>query len=301
MNVQTLDAAPTRPDLVSLYWEMTRPRVLFLVLFTGLPVLAMAGWPSWSTGLGALAGAALAGASASVLNAWVERDRDARMARTRGRPLPAEALAPGHALAYGLSLALASAVTLQIVGGPLACLVGLGSVLFYVVVYTWWLKPRTPQNIVIGGAAGATTPLICDAAISGSIGAASLSLALIIFLWTPPHFWAVALYRKREYAAAGLPMMPLVVGDEGTRWRMLGYSVLLIPGSLLPALTGSLGQLYVACAMGLGAWFLARANRCLRIGSNVEDRRFFMASNLYLLLLFAAMAVDALFFGAING
>jgi heme o synthase len=281
-------------QILSFYYQMTRPRVLALVLFTGLPVFAMnqTGWPSLATTLWVLLGTALAGAACSVLNAYVERETDARMARTQDRPLPVAAVAPEHALFYGIALSAASTGVLWLTGGPIAALVGVLSILFYVFVYTMWLKPRTPQNIVIGGAAGATTPLIADAALNGSIGMGSLALFLIIFMWTPPHFWAIALYRKKDYAMAGIPMMPNVVGDQPTRWRMLAYSILLIPCTLVPVALGSMSWLYGAAALALGAWFVWRNVGILRAQNYKADRQFFMASNIYLMALFAAMIID---------
>lgn len=281
-------------QILGFYYEMTRPRVLALVLFTGLPVFAMnqTGWPSLATTAWVLLGTALAGAACSVLNAYVERDTDARMARTQERPLPVAAVAPWHALFYGVALSIGSTVVLWATGGAVAALVGVVSILFYVFVYTMWLKPRTPQNIVIGGAAGATTPLIADAALNGSIGVGSLMLFLIIFMWTPPHFWAIALYRKKDYAAAGIPMMPNVVGDQPTRWRMLAYSVLLVPTTLAPVAVGYLSPFYGAVAVALGLWFCWRNVGILRAQTYREDRRFFMASNIYLMGLFAVMIID---------
>ena len=175
---------------VHLWWQMTRPRVLLLVLFTGLPVFGMtgAGWPTLDRAVAVLLGAALAGAACSTLNAWFERDTDARMSRTRNRPLPAAAVLPGQALGLGLLLTVAATAELYVVGGTTAAIVALATIVFYVGVYTMWLKPRTPQNIVIGGAAGATTPMIVEAALTGHVGAASILLFLLIFLWTPPHF-----------------------------------------------------------------------------------------------------------------
>ncbi len=287
-------ARRTPAELLRLYYEMSRPRVLALVLFTGLPALALGqpGWPSLSRALWVLVGTALSGAACSVLNAWWERETDARMARTRNRPLPAAALAPGHALGMGLALTVVSTALLGWVGGPVAAAVGLGSVLFYVLVYTAWLKPRTPQNIVIGGAAGATAPLIAEAAVSGRIGLGSLILFLIIFLWTPPHFWAVALYRKEEYRRAGFPMMPLVVGDQPTRWRMVAYTVLLLPVTVAPVALGYLGALYGVVAVAVGAWFLWANIQGLRLRTAAADRKVFRVSIVHLTLLFGAMLVD---------
>lgn len=277
-----------------LWWEMTRPRVLLLVLFTGLPVFAMSGHalPSIGKVCAVLFGTALAGAASSTLNAWIERDTDARMARTRNRPLPAASVQPQQAAALGLFLTVASTAFLWWIGGPFPAAVGLGTIAFYVGVYTIWLKPRTPQNIVIGGAAGATTPLIAEAALSGQVTWASLLLFAIIFLWTPPHFWAIAIFRKEEYAAAGFPMMPNVVGDVSTRRQSLVYAILLTVVSVLPAALGLLTWLYGALAFGAGVWFTAWVVRSMRANDSAVDYQVFRVSIVYLFVVFGAMLVD---------
>jgi protoheme IX farnesyltransferase len=179
-------------------------------------------------------------------------------------------------------------------GGPLAAAVGVATILFYVLVYTVWLKPRTPQNIVIGGAAGATAPLIASAALDGTITLQAWILFAIIFLWTPPHFWAVAIYRRSEYASAGLPMMPLVVGDQPTRWRSLLYGVLTVIVSLTPFMLGDLGGVYLVSAVALGAWFLVAIVRSMVAQNPAVDRHVFVVSIAYLFFLYLAMMVDAL-------
>lgn len=298
MSAITPTASPAfgMADAMRLYFEMTRPRVLALVLFTGLPALVIGqeASPGWGVALWVLVGTALSGAACSVLNAWVERESDAWMARTRNRPLPAAAVAPHHALVLGLMLTVVSTVVLGLVGGWAAAAVGLGNVLFYVVGYTWYLKPRTPQNIVIGGAAGATAPIIVDVAMDGVIGPVGLVLFAIIFLWTPPHFWAVALYRKEEYAAARIPMMPLVVGDQGTRWRSLGYNLALLPATLVPVYLGLLGWFYAAVAVAVGLWFVGWNLKALKYEDREVDRAMFRVSIAHLTILFAAMLLDAL-------
>lgn len=275
-----------------MWFEMTRPRVLVLVLFTGLPVLGMHGWPSWGQAAAVLFGTALAGAASSTLNAYVERDSDAHMARTRSRPLPAASVAPAHALWLGTGLAVVSTLVLWAVGGMLAAAVGLATILFYVFVYTLWLKPRTPQNIVIGGAAGATAPLIAEAALTGQLTWVSWILFLIIFLWTPPHFWAIAIFRKKEYEAAGFPMMPNVVGDKATRRQSLAYTVLLLLVTLAPVPMGLLGPIYGVVALGAGAWFLVGVYRSLTANDPKVDYQVFKISVAYLFLLFGAMLFD---------
>jgi protoheme IX farnesyltransferase len=290
--VQPLAGRPVM-DQLRLLVDITRPKVMALVVFTGLPVLGMTDHAlTVQKAFWVLVGTALAGAASSALNATVERERDALMARTRGRPLPAAQLVPKVVLSYGLVLTVVSTAILGWIGGPLAAAVGLGTIAFYVIVYTMWLKPRTPQNIVIGGAAGATAPLIASAALDGQVSLAAWVLFAIIFLWTPPHFWAIALYRKEEYRQAGFPMMPLVVGDQPTRWRSLAYTLVLVPVSLSLVWLGYLGWLYAAAAIGLGAWFTWRVIGSMRRQSVASDRRVFTTSIAYLSLLFLAMLVD---------
>jgi len=276
------------------YLELTKPRLLPMVLFTGLPVMAMAhgGWPSPGFVLLVLLGIALAAASANTLNAYLERDKDALMERTQGRPLPSGRLAPSAALGFGLALALASTILLFAVSGFAAAGVGVASILFYVFVYTVWLKPRSAWNAVVGGAAGAAAPLIADAAVNGSIGAPGLAAFAIVFFWQPPHVWAIALYRKADYEAAGIPMLPSVIGDEATRQRMLYYTVGMVPVTLAPVALGLLGGIYGAVALGMNAWFIWAAVRVLRERSDDAARHMFRVSLAYLGSLFLAMLID---------
>ncbi len=278
------------------YLALTKPRILPMVIFTGIPVLGMAsgGWPPVGLALATLAGIAVAAAAANALNMFVERDRDALMERTRTRPLPTATLRPGSALAFGLALALLSTAILWRVGGTLAAGLGVASILFYVFVYTIWLKPRSAYNAVIGGAAGAAAPLIADAAMNGSVGWPGLLLFAIIFAWQPPHVWAIALYRKADYAAAGIPMMPAVVGDETTRWRMLWYALGLVAITLLPVPLGLLGGVYLAFAGVLNLWFLGSLVALIRARSDAAARRVFRVSLAYLALLYAGMIADLL-------
>ena len=286
----------TRTALRSLrtYADLTKPRLLPLVLFTGLPVFGMAagGWPPLGFAALTLLGIALAAASANTLNAWIERDIDARMERTRERPLPSGRIAPPAALRFGLALGAASTALLGLVAGRAAAGLGVASILFYVFVYTIWLKPRSAWNAVIGGAAGAAAPLIADAAVNGRVGAPGLLLFSIVFFWQPPHVWAIALYRKRDYEAAGIPMLPSVIGDEATRWRMLWYTLGLIPVTLAPVALGLLGNVYLAVALGMNAWFAASALRLLRRRTPEAARQMFRVSLAYLFSLFLAMNVD---------
>lgn len=303
MSVEHVEAVPVAEPVgaraviaqLRMWFEMTRPRVLVLVLFTGLPMLGMCkeGWPSFGTAMIGLFATALAGAASSTLNAWYERESDARMARTRNRPLPASAVAPGQALWLGIGLTVVSTAVLWAVGGALAAALGLGTVLFYVLGYTVYLKPRTPQNIVIGGAAGATTPMILEAVIDGRVSAASFVLFLIVFLWTPPHFWAIAIFRKKDYAAAGFPMMPNVIGDVATRRQSLVYAVLTVVASLSLVPLGLLGVAYGVAAAAAGVWFVLEVVRSQIADDPRYDWRVFKVSIAYLFVVFGAMLVDS--------
>jgi protoheme IX farnesyltransferase len=291
-----VEGAPERSlaETIRLYVDITRPRVMALVVFTGLPALVLGKeqWPTISQAFWVLLGTGMAGGASSAFNAYVERESDAFMARTRNRPLPASSVMPMTVVGYGIFLTIASTIVLYAVGGWLPVAVSLATIAFYVFGYTMWLKPRTPQNIVIGGAAGGTAPLIASAAMDGEISLGAWILFLIIFLWTPPHFWGIALMRQKEYAAAGLPMMPHAVGDQGTRWRSLGYTLVLLPVTLAPAWLGYLGPTYTVAAVLLGAWFLEAVVRSLRLQKHAVDWRVFKVSVAYLSVLFLAMLVD---------
>jgi protoheme IX farnesyltransferase len=275
---------------------LTKPRILLLVIFTALPVLGMAagGWPPVGFAAWTLLGIALSAGAANALNCYIERDLDARMERTRSRPLPARELPPHAALAFGLVLSVLSTALLLTVAGPLAAALGVASILFYVFVYTVWLKPRSPLNAVIGGAAGAAAPLIADAAVHGTVTTVGWLLFAIIFFWQPPHVWAIALFRKADYQAAGIPMLPNVIGDEPTRWRMLWYTLALIPVTLAPVPLGLLGTPYLVAALLLDAWFTWHIVRVLRERTDEAARRAFHVSLVYLFGLFLAMLVETL-------
>ncbi len=279
------------------YADLTKPRLLPMVLFTGLPVFGMAagGWTSLSFAALTLLGIALAAASANTLNAYIERDLDALMERTRARPLPAGRIAPTAALVFGLVLAALSTGLLSVVAGLPAAGVGVASILFYVFVYTIWLKPRSAWNAVIGGAAGAAAPLIADVAVNGSIGPAGMTLFAIVFFWQPPHVWAIALYRKADYEAAGIPMLPSVIGDHPTRRRMLLYTLGLVPVTLAPVALGLLGEIYLAIALGMNVWFVWSAVKLIREQTHDAARHMFHVSLAYLFSLFLAMNVELLF------
>ncbi len=288
--------AQTAPSALRTYADLTKPRLLPLVLFTGLPVLGMAagGWPSLGFVALTLLGIGLAAASANTLNAYLERDTDALMERTRSRPLPAGRVSPRAALRFGLALGVASTGLLYAVAGRAAAGLGVASILYYVLVYTVWAKPRSAWNAVIGAAAGAAAPLIADAAANGRVGLAGLALFAIVFFWQPPHVWAIALYRKSDYARAGIPMLPSVLGDEATRSWMLWSTLGLVPVSLAPVALGLLGAPYLAVALGMNAWFVGSAVRCLRERTPDAARRTFHVSLAYLFSLFLAMNAELL-------
>ena len=278
---------------------LLKPRVMSLVVFTAATgIVAAPG--SIHPLLGAIALLAIAvGAGASgALNMWWDADIDARMARTAGRPIPAGRVTPDEALAFGTVLAVGSVLVLGVIVDWLAAALLALTIAFYIVVYTMWLKRRTPQNIVIGGAAGAFPPMIGWAAVTGSISLDSVLLFLIIFMWTPPHFWALALLKAKDYERVGVPMLPVVAGPRETRRQIVIYSALLVPLATAPAFTGLGGIAYAIASVGLGAVFMALALEVWRrTGGKVGDRaarRLFAFSILYLFLLFAVLLAERL-------
>lgn len=276
------------------YLDLTKPRLLPMVLFTGLPVLGMAagGWPNAGFTFLVMTGIALAAASANTLNAYIERDKDALMERTKTRPLPAGLIAPRSALVFGLALGVLSTILLYLVSGAPSALVGVASILFYVFVYTVWVKPRSSWNVVVGGAAGAVSPLIADAALNGTVGPAGLSLFALVFFWQPPHVWAIALYRKSDYQAAGIPMLPNVVGDGPTRWWMLVCTLFLIPVTWVPVWYGLIGNLYLGLSLVANGWFIWHAIQVIRLKTHESARAMFRVSLGYLFALLGAMLID---------
>ncbi len=274
---------------------LTKPRVMSLVMFTAMVGFTVApGRRDALTGCIVLLSIASGAGGAGALNMWYEADLDAAMTRTAGRPLPRGRVSRSEALAFGLALAAAGVAVLGLVNLPAAALLA-STVFFYVVIYTMWLKRRTPQNIVIGGAAGALPPLIGWVAATGTVGLEPLLLFLIILLWTPPHFWALSLDRVGEYARAGIPMLPVVAGAAATKRQILVYSAMLATASLLPFALGFTGVLYGAVACSCGAALLHRAIR-LYTGSTDSEarlaRRLFAFSILYLFLLFSGLLAD---------
>lgn len=283
---------------VSDFVALLKPRVMTLVVFSGAVGLFVApGTLHPLLAIVAILCIAVGSGAAGAVNMWCERDIDALMTRTSNRPLPAGRVAPSDALGFAVVLALLSVVlmslTTNLVAGGLLAL----AILFYVFVYTVWLKRRTPQNIVIGGAAGAFPPMIGWAAVTGDVTLVPIALFAIIFLWTPPHFWALALHRSGDYARAGVPMMPVVAGRISTKRQMLVYTLLLLPVSLIPYLLGATGLLYAVGAAVLGLAFIASAVRVMREPDAADDqaaRAMFKFSLLYLFLIFALLLADIL-------
>jgi protoheme IX farnesyltransferase len=275
------------------YVALLKPRVMSLVVFTGFVGLYLAPGHLHPL-LGAVAVLCIAvGAGASgAINMWYDRDIDAVMKRTQSRPLPAGRMAPGEALGFGCVLAAASVVVMGLAVNWVAATLLAGTIAFYILIYTVWLKRRTPQNIVIGGAAGAFPPMVGWAAVTGDIGLASLVLFALIFFWTPPHFWALSLYRMGDYARAGVPMMPVVAGARETKKQMLLYTIVLWPVALAPTVLGLTGLVYGAVALVLSALFTLAAVRVWYDVSDASAKRMFAFSILYLFLLFAVMLVD---------
>jgi protoheme IX farnesyltransferase len=285
-------------EVVRDYLVLTKPGVMVLLLVTTLCAMLVAaqGVPSLWTLFWTLVGGALASGGAGAINHYVDRDIDAIMTRTRRRPLPAGRVAPEYALLFGIVLSVLAVYVLTAFVNPVAAVLSLSGNLFYVFVYTIWLKRTTPQNIVIGGAAGAVPPLVGWAAVTGQVSVPALLMFLLVFAWTPPHFWALALYKRGDYAAAGVPMLPAVRGEEETRRQILAYTVAMVLASLLFYPLGVLGVPYLVAAMVLGARFLWLVARLYRERSDQLAKRVFLYSMQYLGLLFAAMVIDAVVF-----
>ena len=282
-------ASSVARDLVSL----TKPRIISLLLVTTIAPMFVAGRPSWTLVLVVLIGGYLMAGGANAVNMYMDRDIDDVMARTRLRPIPSGRMDARAVLVFGITLATAATFLLAWFANVLAASLALAGFYFYVFVYTRWLKRTTPQNIVIGGAAGAFPPLVGWAAVTGRLDLAALYLFLIIFYWTPPHFWALALNKQRDYGRAGVPMAPLVWGERETMRQMLWYTIILVPLTLLPAAFGALGFVYLAAALVLGAVLLAGVIRVLRAADFVAPAWWvYKYSLLYLALLFVAMVID---------
>ncbi len=280
-------------QLASDYFELTKPKVQTLLLFTTVTTMEVAGNPSVSRiGLTCLGGYLSAGGAGAV-NHYYDRDIDAQMKRTASRPIPAGRVAPRAALGFGIALAALSFVLLWTCVNLLAAVLSFGGFVGYVGVYTLWLKRRTPQNIVIGGAAGAVPPLVGWAATRGSLSWTAVYLFAIVFYWTPPHFWALSLLMKDEYAKVGVPMMPVARGERETRRQIVLYSLLLYALSQLPFCAGGFGGIYLVSSMVLGLAFVAGAVHLYRRADRRTALRLYLFSLAYLALLFGAMVADA--------
>lgn len=279
-------------------FALTKPRVMSLVVFTALcGLLAAPGEVHPVLAFSSILAIALGAGASGALNQWYEAGLDAKMKRTAGRPLPAGRLDPQTALQFGVGLAAFSLFLMLFASNWQATLLLFVSILFYVFVYTMWLKPRTPQNIVIGGAAGAFPPLIGWVAATGSVAPLPILLFLLIFLWTPPHFWALALFVRSDYAAAGIPMMPVVAGETSTRRQILFYAVIMAAGAIAPWPLGYTGALYGWTAVVLSAVFVALSvqvgTRTTREGDAMRpEKRLFAFSIAYLFILFGAVVAD---------
>jgi heme o synthase len=285
------------------YYALTKPRVMSLVVFTGLcGLLAAPGHINPVLGFTAVLCIALGAGGAGALNQWWEADLDARMKRTAGRPLPQGRMRGTDARDFGVALSVGSVVIMGLAVNTLSAVILAVSILYYAVVYTIWLKPRTPQNIVIGGGAGAFPPLIGWIAVTGHITWMPVLLFAIIFMWTPPHFWALALFVKSDYAKAGIPMMPVVAGETSTRRQIFAYAVILFAVSLAPWWVGGVGAIYGVAALLLSGLFVALCIPVALRRAGEEDRmkpekRLFAYSVLYLFALFAALVVDRVILG----
>jgi len=287
---------PPRParEVVLDYVSLAKPRIIPLLLITALGGMMMAerGWPSTGLVVLTLLGGALAAAGAGAINCWIDRDLDGAMLRTRRRPLPDGRIAPSHALLFGIALGLAAFVLLAFWVNVLTATLAISGLLFYVFVYTLWLKRWTVQNIVIGGAAGAVPPVVGWAAVTHRVDLTAIYLFAVIFLWTPPHFWALALRLKGDYARARVPMLPVVRGEAVARRQILLYTLVLVAVTLAVVVTGALGLLYLAGAAVLGGVFIALAVVNLRNQRQRWSRLLFDYSIAYLGLLFAVMVAD---------
>ena len=299
-------AAPVQPPradswraTAAAYIGLTKPGIMVLLLITTLAaaLIAVREHPLPAPDvvrvlLATLVGGALASGGAAALNCYIDRDIDAVMNRTRRRALPMGTLRPRHALVFGLALNVLSVVILALLANPLAAGLALFGSFYYVVIYTMWLKRTTTQNIVIGGGAGAVPPLVGWAAVTGAVALPPVILFALIVLWTPAHFWSLALLTRKDYAAVNVPMLPAVAGVTYTKWRILAYTLLVVACSLSLYLIHAMGPIYLTAAVGLGGGFIYKAVGLLRESGNSRARSTFMYSNLYLALIFFAMVID---------
>jgi heme o synthase len=291
--METMVRDQTQPSLLSDLVMLTKPRIISLLLVTTVAPMFVAGNPGWLLCVIVLVGGYLMAGGANAVNMYLDRDIDTQMSRTRLRPIPSGRMGPRAVLAFGVALATAATFLLARYTNVLTAVLALAGFYFYVFVYTRWLKRSTPQNIVIGGAAGAFPPLVGWAAMTGTIDLTAVYLFLIVFYWTPPHFWALALLKQRDYGRAGVPMAPLVWGERETMRQMVWYNVILIALSLLPATFGAFGIIYLVSALVLGAILLVGV---IRVATSADWTKpawwVYKYSLLYLALLFVAMVID---------
>ncbi|HEX6753753.1 MAG TPA: heme o synthase [Solirubrobacterales bacterium] len=291
----TAAAVSRRPASLTVlrdYLTLTKPKVQSLLLLTTIATMYVAGDPSLGLVFLVCLGGALSAGGAGAINHAIDRDIDRIMTRTATRPVAAGRISPQAAIAFGILLGCASFTLLALTVNPLAAALSISGLFGYVFVYTLWLKRSTPQNIVIGGAAGAVPPLVAWAAVTGGLGGTAFYLFAIVFFWTPPHFWALSLLMKDEYAKAGIPMLPVVRGEDETRRQILLYTVLLYAVTQLPFCAGGFGAEYLVASMTLGAGFIYCAVRLLRSADRRWALRTYLYSLAYLALLFVAMPLD---------
>ncbi len=293
IEVETTGVALPGGASVRDYIALLKPRVMSLVVFSGFAGLIVApGYLHPLLAAVAVLCIAVSAGAAGAINMWYDRDIDAIMERTKSRPLPKGRISPEEALSFGVTLTLFSTMLMGLAVNWTAAILLASANAFYVFIYTMWLKRSTPHNIVIGGAAGAFPPMIGWAAVTGSVDLQSIVLFLIIFMWTPPHFWALALFREGDYAKAGVPMLPVVAGTESTKRQMLLYTLILVPITLLPSFLGTAGPLYGAAAMLLGLRFIYLSVQVLRDDGVRYAKRMFGFSIMYLFALFGLMMLD---------
>jgi heme o synthase len=286
-------AVPGARQVLADYVTLTKPKVQLLLLLTTITTMYVAGDPSVGLVAITVVGGFLSAGGAGAFNHFYDRDIDAQMGRTASRPVPSGRISPRAALLYAFALQAASFLVLATAANLLSACLALAGFLWYTLVYTVWLKRRSPQNIVIGGAAGAVPPLVGWAAVTGSVAPTALYLFAIVFYWTPPHFWALSLLMKDEYARVGVPMMPVVRGERETRRQIVLYTLLLTVLTLIPVVFGFFGAIYAVIAAGLGAAFITLSIRLQRNADRQSALRTYLFSLGYLAVLFAAMVLDA--------
>ena len=298
MTMASATIYPPRPATTADFFTLLKPRVMSLVVFTGLCGIVVApGAINPFTALTALLCIAVGAGASGALNMAYDADIDIKMARTAARPVPMGRISQGDALAFGWALAVSSVMVMALLVNAIAAALLAFTIFFYVGVYTLWLKRRTPQNIVIGGLAGALPPAIGWAAVTGNLTLPPVLLVALIFLWTPPHFWALSLWRSEDYARAGVPMLPVVRGKPSTRRHIFAYSLVLLPAGLAPAAAGFAGPLYSAVALLFGVWMVVEARAVLRETDEIKEpaaKRLFAVSIAYLFVLFGALMVEHL-------